>query len=256
MVSACVFSVVLFHPESPVAEWSLWIRNSLMGLAMGLTAVAIICSPWGKRSGAHFNPAVTITFYRLNRIGRTDAVMYALSHFIGGTAGVLVSWMILGERLAASTVNFVVTVPGNSGTAAAFAAEFAIAFVMMSAILAAGSTRFSKFTPYIAGTLLAIFITVESHISGTSMNPARTFASSVVAGNWSAWWVYAAAPVLAMLAAGELHHRVRGTQAFLLAKIDDGCSQSCRSIYQSARADEAIEITKQPNRFPIVTGLF
>lgn len=36
-----------------------------MGIAMGLTAIAIIYSPWGKQSGAHINPVVTLTFYPL-----------------------------------------------------------------------------------------------------------------------------------------------------------------------------------------------
>ena len=35
---------------------------------MGLTAIALIYSPWGQRSGAHFNPAVTLTFFRLRRV--------------------------------------------------------------------------------------------------------------------------------------------------------------------------------------------
>jgi hypothetical protein len=45
-----------------------------MGLLMGLTAVAFIHSPWGKQSGAHFNPAVTLTFLRLGKVMPGDAV--------------------------------------------------------------------------------------------------------------------------------------------------------------------------------------
>ena len=39
-----------------------------MGIAMGATAVLIIRSPMGKRSGAHFNPAITLTYFRLGKI--------------------------------------------------------------------------------------------------------------------------------------------------------------------------------------------
>jgi len=81
MVSACVFGVVLEHPASPVhkAIGNPNERRALMGLAMGLTAVAIIYSPWGKQSGAHFNPAVTLTFLRLGKVKRTDAVFFMMA---------------------------------------------------------------------------------------------------------------------------------------------------------------------------------
>jgi len=69
MISACLFVVLLEHPASPVhrAIPSQMLRRVLMGLAMGSTAVAIIFSPLGKRSGAHFNPAVTFSFWRLKK---------------------------------------------------------------------------------------------------------------------------------------------------------------------------------------------
>jgi len=60
MISACGFAAALFYPRSPLVTLKPTLRVVLMGLAMGSTAIAIICSPLGKRSGAHFNPAVTI----------------------------------------------------------------------------------------------------------------------------------------------------------------------------------------------------
>ena len=53
MISACAFAVFLTHPRSPVLAWieSAVVRRSLMGLAMGCTAIAIVYSPWGKQSG-------------------------------------------------------------------------------------------------------------------------------------------------------------------------------------------------------------
>jgi aquaporin Z len=65
MFSACAFTVLLFHPSSTVAQTihDGLLRRLLMGTAMGATAIAIIFSPLGQRSGAHFNPAVTWTFF-------------------------------------------------------------------------------------------------------------------------------------------------------------------------------------------------
>ena len=89
MMSACGFGVLLFHPASPVpaALPSLMLRSALMGLAMGLTCVLNMYSPWGRRSGAHLNPSVTLAFYRLGKLSRKDAVGYILAQFVGGLAG-------------------------------------------------------------------------------------------------------------------------------------------------------------------------
>src|SRR5262245_30374869 len=53
MISACAFTVLLFHPASPITSLvpDGIIRRLLMGIAMGSTAIAIIFSPIGKRSG-------------------------------------------------------------------------------------------------------------------------------------------------------------------------------------------------------------
>src|ERR1043166_695405 len=95
MVSACFFGVLLFHPGSPLIGLSFTSRNVLMGIAMVSTAVAIICSPLGKRSGAHFNPAVTLAFLRLGKIQPSDACFYIFFQFIGGIAGVMISYLVL-----------------------------------------------------------------------------------------------------------------------------------------------------------------
>lgn len=228
MVSACVFGVLLFHPDSYFAEHNILSRNLLMGMAMGATAIGIVKSPWGKRSGAHINPVVTLTFFRLGKIGRADAIFYVAAQFVGGISGVVIAWLFLGNRLAVSEVNFVSTVPGIYGVAAAFAGEIVIAFLMMTMILVTTNHhRLYKYTPFIAGLLVAIYIAVESPISGMSMNPARTFGSAVVGNTWTAWWIYFTAPPIAMLAAAEMYVRTRGLKSVLCAKLDHSGIARC-----------------------------
>lgn len=220
MVSACMFGILFFHPDFAAARIDLPIRSILMWIAMGATAVAIITSPWGKRSGAHFNPAVTLAYLRLGKIDPLDAAFYVAAHFVGGTAGVLLAWSIFGDLLMNSAVNFVVTVPGAFGVFPAFIAECVIAFVLMSVVLfLSNSMQFARFTPFAVGSLVALYIAIESPISGMSMNPARTFASSIVAGNWTAWWIYFLAPLFAMLTAAELFVRTQGIKKVLCAKL-------------------------------------
>lgn len=246
MVSACFFGVLLFNSASPLADLNFTTRNLLMGLAMGATAIGIIASPWGKRSGAHFNPAVTLTFLRLGKMNGPDAAFYILFQFMGGTVGVLLSWLFLQDLLADGTVKFVVTVPGRYGWGAAFGAEVIISFLMMTMILFTSNTaRLARFTPFLAGLLVAFYISVESPVSGMSMNPARTFASSAIAGEWTGWWVYFTAPAIAMLAAAEFFVRTRGLKEVLCAKLDHLGRGRCIFNCQYMGCDFAAEHTEK-----------
>jgi aquaporin Z len=108
MISATLFTVLLYHPASPAvraipAEFT---RRVLIGLAMGLTLVGIVFSPWGKQSGAHMNPAFTLTFYRLGKVAPWDAVFYVIAQFVGGVAGVAIVAIFAGNLLAHPTVNY------------------------------------------------------------------------------------------------------------------------------------------------------
>ncbi|HEX4973347.1 MAG TPA: aquaporin [Steroidobacteraceae bacterium] len=229
MVSAGVFATALDYPGSPlhsaVADGN--VRRTLVGIAMGLTAIALIYSPWGKRSGAHMNPAITLAFLRLKHVDRRDAAFYILAQFIGGTLGVLLVRSLLGDAFAQPPVAHVATTPTH-GAVVAFVAEFAISFLMMTMVLrVSNSERYMRFTGLWAGVLVALFISLEAPYSGMSMNPARSFASALPAGMWSGLWIYFVAPVLAMQAAVALHLKLRGAASVKCSKLLHTADQRC-----------------------------
>jgi aquaporin Z len=230
MISACLFATLLEHPGSPARQAipAPLVRRLLMGLAMGLTAIGIIYSPWGKQSGAHINPAVTLTFLRLGKVRPWDGLFYVIAQFTGGVAGILVSAAILWPWIAEAHVNYVATVPGAGGTGLAFVAELLISFGLMSTVLIASNTdRLARFTDLFAGILVATYITVEAPLSGMSMNPARTFGSAVGARTWAFLWIYFTAPPLGMLLAAEVYRRVKGADAALCAKLHHQNDKRC-----------------------------
>ncbi len=186
MISASLFTALMEYPRSPATHWiqSQFWRRGVIGLAMGATAVLLIYSPIGKRSGAHMNPAFTIGFLRLAKIRLPDAVGYIAGQFIGGAAGVYAAILMLGHQvMASSAVNYVVTVPGIWGTNIAWLGEFTIAFLMMATVLAVNQIpRLAPWTGCFAGMLIVLFVLFEAPLSGFSMNPARTFGSAVPAG--------------------------------------------------------------------------
>lgn len=222
MVSACGFGALLWYPESAVAQAidSEFLRRAVMGIAMGVTAVGLIYSPWGKRSGAHMNPAVTLTFLRLGKVAPRDAIFYVVFQCIGGALGVLLMVALLHEALSDRSVNYVVTAPGAWGASAAFAAEVVISFGMMMTVLVASNHKpLADFTGLFAGVLVTLYITFEAPVSGMSMNPARSLGSAVIAQQWTAFWIYILAPILGMLIASEVYVRASGAHRVACAKL-------------------------------------
>lgn len=208
MVSACLCTVLLFHPASPAAALPALLRRITMGVSMAATAIAIIKSPMGRHSGAHFNPAISLTFFRLGKIGPWDLVFYIAAQFTGAIGGVGFAAMLAGTRLAAPQVAFAVTVPGPAGAGAAFAAELGMAALLMAVVLVSSNRpRLAPWTTWLVGGLIASYIVLFAPVSGFSINPARTTGSAVFAHVWTSIWIYFTAPPLGMLAAAEVYLR-------------------------------------------------
>lgn len=215
MVVAMAATVVLEHPASPIRQALSdgTVRRVLMGAAMGLTAIGLIYSPPGVRSGAHMNPAVTLGFLRLGRIGWRDALAYVTAQCAGATLGTWLAARLLGSWVSDPAVNYVVTQPGPAGPWAALAGEFAIAFVTLSIVLrVSGHPDTMAFTGVAAGAVVMASIVVEAPLSGMSMNPARSLGPALVAGQFTAFWIYVTAPLAGMQLAAHLHARaaIRG----------------------------------------------
>jgi aquaporin Z len=231
MLSAATFASVIEHPDSPMraAVTDALPRRLLMGIAMGLTAMTLIYSPLGARSGGHLNPATTITFLRLGRMHGVDAAAYVVAQFAGGLAGIAVAAALLARWIDAPSVRYVATVPGEMwGVAAAFVAEAVITFVLMIVILhVSNHTRWSRYTGVCAGLLVATYITIEAPISGMSMNPARSLGPALLSGALAPLWIYFVAPALGMLSAAELFVRTRGPSAVFCAKLHHHTAARC-----------------------------
>src|SRR5437773_11399474 len=137
MVSAAVFAAVLYHPSSPfsAAISNELVRRAFMGLAMGLTAAAIIYSPWGQRSGAHMNPAVTLTFFRVGKVAPPDFVGYITAQFTGAIVGIAAAALALGGLVSDPSVNYVTPLPGPSGDVLAFVAQSLVSLLLLRSVL-------------------------------------------------------------------------------------------------------------------------
>lgn len=205
MLSAALFVILIEHPNLPVRGLieNPFHRRLLTGLAMGITAIVLIYSNWGKRSGAHMNPAVTLTFLQLDRIRPEDATWYIIAQITGGALAITIVKSLLFTYLADPTVNYIATTPGSSGIWVAFGFETMLAFLLFLLVLIVSNhSKLAPFTGYFVGIVLTIYIGWEAPFSGMSINPARTLASAIPSGIWTGWWLYFLGPVLGMQIAG------------------------------------------------------
>ncbi|HYP99907.1 MAG TPA: aquaporin [Polyangiaceae bacterium] len=230
MISACSSVALIEHPDSPLRQQvaSAFARRALVGAAMGLTALGLIYSPWGKRSGAFMNPALIVCFVRLGKLGPRDALGYIVAQFLGGTAGVAVCALLGGSWISHPAVNYVVTEPGAHGVLAAWFGELLIGFVMLTVVLMVNRTpSLAPRAGLFAAALVALFITFEAPLSGMSLNPARSFASALLAHSFRGFWIYLSAPVSGMLLAVELQCRFLARHSVPCGKLNHSETVAC-----------------------------
>jgi aquaporin Z len=230
MFSVCAFATLSWHPASPIRQFidGAILRRAVMGLGVGTALMAVIVSPWGSRSGGHLNPAMTLAFYRLGKLELWDMLFYTGSQFLGALAGVAVAADVLRGALGNAAVHYAVTAPGVYGDIVAFVAEVMVSFVLMSTILFVSEhEHLARYTPCFAGALVAICLVFEAPLSGSSANPARSFASAIFASYWHALWIYFIAPPLGMLAAAEAFLILRGGVGPFCAKLHHANPKRC-----------------------------
>ncbi len=245
MISAAVFTTLVEHPGSPVRQaiGEPLVRRLIVGVAMALTAMTLVYSPLGRRSGAHMNPALTFAFYRLGKIAPKDALAYTAAQFVGAFAGLLAAAALVGPAIAHGSVRYLATTPGPAGQAAALVAEAAISFALMTTVLRVSNhPRLAPLTGVCAAFVVAVSITFEAPVSGMSMNPARSFAPALFAGTERSLWIYFLAPPLGMLAASEAFVATHGQRSVLCAKLNHTDRQRC--IFRCGYAASTTQETK------------
>jgi aquaporin Z len=117
MICVGLSASVLESPKSWVYTLipSASVRGIVLAFSVGLTLTLLIQSPWGKRSGAHMNPAITLAFLRQNKIRPSDAIFYILAQVVGGTLGVVALIFLVGGVFTDPPVHYAMTMPGAPG---------------------------------------------------------------------------------------------------------------------------------------------
>jgi aquaporin Z len=219
--------VLMWAGQSPLVTLipSEDFRRLITGTLFAAGATLVVLSPLGQRSGGHLNPAVTLAFWLRGQVRTRDAVFYALSQTLGAIVGVLIVARLGGDW--AENVQLGITLPGQGySQMTAFLAEMGITFLLVFLIFyCVSDQRFARKTPYMAGALVAFLVFVEAPISGTSLNPSRSFAPALLMWDFHDHWLYWFAP----LAGGAL------AVAVFAAFFADRKRRGCAKLYHTER---------------------
>ena len=194
--------IFVFGAGSPVARLipSLAARNVMCGFLFGSVGASIALSPVGTYSGAHINPAVTFAFLLAGKLKPRVAFGYVVAQLGGAALGCvpLLLWGKMGR-----SVNYGATLPGPGySTLTVLLGEVVTTFGLVASLCVFLATReLRRFTPFMIPFLYAFMVPLESAISGTSTNPARSLGPAIISMNFDGWWIYWVGPLIGSVVA-------------------------------------------------------
>ena len=194
-------------PMSNARFGSMGISTAALVIAPGLMVLAIILF-MGTVSGAHLNPAVTIGFMIRGDFPARRVPMYIVAQFAGAVLATLVLVALVGKQGTAG-----LTLPGHGvSTVDAMFWEAILTAGLVSVILgtASGAQQIGAIAAVAVGSYIALAGLIGVHVSGTSMNPARSLGPALVLGDWTSWWAYLAGPLIGAAAAVAVADVLRG----------------------------------------------
>jgi aquaporin-4 len=215
--SVATFALVFFGPLSVtlaavVFGTGLSIEGIIMiSLGHG-AAIGLMIYTFGHVSGAHINPAVTISMIVTKRIGIKDGIAYIVFQIIGAIVAALAHKAILPELGA--KVNFG-TQGGpsallNNDAMSGLGVEIILTFFLVTVIFMAAVHKKAAqgFAGLAIGGMIFLLHLVGVPLTGASMNPARTFGPALVSGFWEFHWIYWVGPIIGGIIAGLIMNYV------------------------------------------------
>ena len=195
--------IIMFGAGSPLAGVlpnHPMVRMAMTGFLFGSIGGAIALSPVGTVSGAHINPAVSVGFMLMGKLRPRATLGYILAQLCGAVLGCapLLAWGAIGR-----SIDFGASLPGRGySTWTVMLGEIITTFGLVASLCVfLGIRGLRRFTPFMIPFLYGIMVPLESPISGTSTNPARSLGPAVISGNFEGWWIYWVGPVIGTVVA-------------------------------------------------------
>lgn len=189
-----------------------------VSLAFGLVILACIAA-LGHVSGAHFNPAVTVSFFLTRHLGGRDSLAYIAAQLLGATLAALLLWAVWPGQPA----HLGATVPSIAAWRALIV-EMAMSGLLMLVIMSVATDTRAVGAPaaLAIGATIALDALFGGPLTGASMNTSRSFGPALVSGQWHDFWVYVAGPLAGAPLGALAYQLVRGEHPVAGAELVRG----------------------------------
>lgn len=211
-----VTTVLLFQGWTPYPDNNFNVGIDIaawltIGMAFAIAIIAMVYA-FGHISGAHINPAVSIALWATKRFPTSDMINYIIAQLIGASLASFSIVAILGQRAVSTGLGATSMFAGVSYIQAILCETIATFFLMLTIMGTAVDKRApAGFAGLAIGLVVAADIIVVGNITGSSLNPARTFGpylADFLLGGSNLWWqfpIYIIGPIVGALVAAFLY---------------------------------------------------
>lgn len=210
------------------------VRYAVVGALFAGCVSLVAVSPLGRLSGAHLNPAVTLSFRMLGRVSGHDVGGYLAAQLAGALVATALVRMLWGP-IAVSVDGGATAV--RTAIVPALALEVAMTSVLIGVILVFVSrSRLARWTPLAIWPVITALVWIGSPYTGTSLNPARSAAPALVFGQLGDLWLYLVGPTAGALAVAlAWRRRTRAAQPKTAKLFHDPGYECCLGTELPAR---------------------
>ena len=179
-----------------------------VALAFGIALVVIVAAI-GHVSGAHVNPAVTLALAVTKKFSWQYVPIYLVAQLVGAILGAIAVWITYGEAAREVALLAATIPPDDVGDIRALLAEILVTFILVFVIISVATDERAPagVAPLAVGFALTCGVFIAGPITGGSLNPVRTLGPMIVAGQFTAVWVYIVGPIIGAVLAALLYDR-------------------------------------------------
>lgn len=185
--------------------------SDLLGnaFASGLFIAAAVGAFIGV-SGAHFNPAVTVTMWMFKRIDSASVAAYIVAQILGGILASTLVMFMFGQAGSDVVAGGTPSVGEGFSNVQALIAEGVGTFLLLTVIYgSAVDKRAPAGAPLFIGLIIVVVIVAIGPITGSALNPARYFGPAIASGKvGSDFWVWIVGPLLGGILAGTVYEKL------------------------------------------------